>query len=109
MYVYNLDKETFEPVLENTIVNFMQCNNMLFSANRAYCATYKTNQTGFNIYNRKYTHDFRAKVDSKNFEGCLGLNVSTLDVILVSNINKIHMFDAKTFEEVKDNLIELTI
>jgi len=35
---------------------------MMFGSKVRYCITYKTNQKSFDIYRRKYEHDFRVNV-----------------------------------------------
>ena len=43
VYFYLIDKETFEPKLENVMFNFMQCSQMMFGAKVRYGITYKAN------------------------------------------------------------------
>jgi hypothetical protein len=43
IYFYLIDKETFEPTLENVMFNFMGCNQMMFGSRVKYGITYKTN------------------------------------------------------------------
>ena len=64
IYFYLIDPETFEPTLENVMFNFMGCNQMMFGSRVKYGITYKANQKSFDIYRRKYEHDFRIPVVS---------------------------------------------
>jgi len=53
----------------------MQCGNMIFGELQKFCITFKSNQAGFDKYNRKMVHDFRVKVNHENFENSLGFNL----------------------------------
>ena len=50
IYFYLIDPETFEPILENTIWNYMKCNQMMFGQYVRYCITYKYNQMSFDVH-----------------------------------------------------------
>lgn len=52
IYFYLINKETFMPILENVMFNFMNCNQMMFGSKVRYAVTYKTNQRSFDIYRR---------------------------------------------------------
>lgn len=95
---YLIDKETLQPILENVMFNFMQCNNMMFGSRVRYCVTYKTNQKSFDIYRRKYWHDFKVPILNENLEGSVCLELQTMNTFLVSKIDKIIMYDSETFE-----------
>jgi len=43
IYFYLIDKETFEPNLENVMYNFMSCSQMMFGTRVRYGITYKAN------------------------------------------------------------------
>lgn len=43
IYFYLIDKETFEPIFENVMANYMGCNQMMFGSKVRYGVTYKTN------------------------------------------------------------------
>ena len=72
IYFYLIDKETFMPKLENVMFNFMNCSQMMFGALVRYGITFKTNQPGFQVYTRKYFHNFKVAVTTENFEGAVG-------------------------------------
>ena len=63
IFFYLIDPETFEPTLENVMYNFMGCNQMMIGSKVRYAITYKTNERGFDIYQRKYMHNLRVCVD----------------------------------------------
>ena len=62
IYFYLIDPETFMPTLENVMFNFMGCNQMMFGSKVKYGITYKQNQKSFDIYRRRYEHDFMIPV-----------------------------------------------
>ena len=62
IFFYQIDKESLEPKLENTMNNFMNCSQMCFGIKVKYGITYKTNQKSFDIHRRKFEHDFRVNV-----------------------------------------------
>ena len=66
IYFYLIDKDTFEPIFENVMSNYMNCNQMMFGSKVRYCVTYKTNQKSFDIYRRKYWHDFKVPITDEN-------------------------------------------
>lgn len=43
IYFYLMNRETCEPILENVMYNYMNCNQMMFGSKVRYCITYKTN------------------------------------------------------------------
>lgn len=58
IYFYLIDPETFMPTLENVMFNFMKCDQMMFGSKVKYGITYKNNSCSFEIYRRKYEHNF---------------------------------------------------
>lgn len=62
IYFYLIDPDTLEPTLENVMYNYMSCSQMMFGSAVRYCITYKTNQKSFDIYRRRYEHDFCVNV-----------------------------------------------
>ena len=63
IYFYLIDKETLEPIFENAMYNYMNCNQMMFGSKVRYGVTYKTNQRSFDIYRRKFQHDFKVSIN----------------------------------------------
>lgn len=73
VYFYEFDEETSMPKLQNVMMNFMFCGNMIFSDDSKFCISYKQNQVDFLRYSRKMKHDFRVEVVSENFESAFGI------------------------------------
>lgn len=107
IYFYKIDLESLEPVLDNVMFNFMACSMMLFGSQVKYGITYIFNKTSFEIYKRKYEHDFLVPATEENCEGSKGLELKTLDAFLVSKTNKIVMYDSETFYEIEELPIKL--
>ena len=87
IYFYLIDPITFEPTLENVMYNFMGCSEMMFGSRVRYGITYKTNQKSFDIYRRKFMHDFKLNVVSANLDGSRGLPIESMGAFLVSKID----------------------
>ena len=76
--------------------NYMHCNQMMIGAAKRFSVTYTSNQNQFDIFTRKYMHNFRVTVDATNFESQIALEISSSNIVLVSLINKIILFDVLT-------------
>ena len=97
IFFYLIDKETFKATLENVMYNFMGCNQMMFGSKVRYSVTYKTNQRSFDIFRRKYWHDFKVPLSNENLEGSLGLELENINTYLIAKVDKVMMFDCDTF------------
>lgn len=93
IYFYLIDKETLEATLENVMFNFMNCNQMMFGSKVRYCVTYKTNQRSFDIYRRKYVHDFKVPISFGNFEGSDGIEIPSINAFICSEVDKVNVYD----------------
>lgn len=99
----------YVPVLENVMYNHMQCSSLIFGSRVRYGIAYKTNTRGFDIYTRKYEHDFKVNVHSQNLERCHGVNVQTMNRCLVSKIDHIAVYDINNYQEMKDEEIKVNL
>lgn len=72
---------------------------MMFGSKVKYGITYKSNQRSFDIYTRKFTHDFMVPIMSENLEGSKGLELESMNAFLVSKVDKIIMYSTSKFEE----------
>lgn len=107
IFFYLIDQETLEPILENVMYNYMNCTQMMFGSKVRYCITYKTNQKSFQIYRRKYLHNFKVTVNNENLEGSKGLEFSKISVFLVTKVSKVIMYDSETYQEIGEIPIKL--
>ena len=100
VYFYLIDKVTFMPDLENVMYNYMGCNQMMFGRRVRYGITYKSNQRSFDIYRRKYMHNLKVCVNNDNLEGSFGIALESMNCFLVTNIDKVIMYDSDTFQQI---------
>ena len=74
----------------------MACNQMMFGPKVKFCVTFKTNQRSFDVYRRKYSHDFRVPIYTDIMENSFGLEIKSMNKFLVSKVNKILVHDCET-------------
>ena len=109
IYFYIIDMETFEVTLENVMNNFMNCSVMMFGKQVKYCITFKNNESGIDIYRKKYEHDFKVCTVEMDLDGSRGLPVMSMNAFLVSQIDTIKFFDIDTYKEVKQCEIKVEL
>ena len=93
IYFYLIDPVTFEPTLENVMNNFMNCTQMLFGSKVKYGITFKTNQKAFDIWTRRFNHNFMINVDNENLNGAIGMSMESMNAFLVGKGDQIKFFD----------------
>ena len=71
---------------------------MMFGRKVRNGVTYKTNQTGFDIYQRHSMHNLRVCVTAEDFEGSRALEIGSSNVFLVTKTDKILMYDCLSFK-----------
>ena len=109
IFFYLIDFETWMPTLENVMDNFMNCSIMMFGPKVKYGITFKTNEQSFDIYRRKYVHDFKVVTVNQDFDGSRGLPVESMDAFLVSSVKNIMFYDIHNFKEIKDCRLEFPL
>ena len=60
---------------------------MIFGPKVRYGVTYKTNQKSFDVYKRKYHHDFTLPLNQINMEGAIGMELNKINAFLIANID----------------------
>jgi len=61
---------------------------MMFGSKVRYGITYKTNQKSFDIYRRKYEHDFKVPIIvKKDLEGAVALELEKMNSYVVAKID----------------------
>jgi hypothetical protein len=100
IYFYIMDLETFEVKLENVMNNFMNCSVMMFGKMVKYCITFKSNESGIDIYRKKYEHDFKVCTVEMDLDGSRGLPVMSMNAFLVSQIDTVKFFDIDSYKEI---------
>jgi hypothetical protein len=88
IYFFLINETTFMPELENVMGNFMQGSQMMFGPKVRFSITYKANQPGFQIFRRKYFHNFKVRLTDYNNEGSKGLNLPSMKKYIMSDIHE---------------------
>ena len=78
--------------------NFMGCNQMMIGSKVRFAVTYKTNERNFDVYQRKYMHNFRVCTDDQNFEGSKAIEIISSNLFLVTMIDKVLMYDCENLQ-----------
>jgi|TARA_B110000503_G_C6791187_1_gene267335 hypothetical protein len=66
---------------------------MMFGARVRYGITFKANQPGFQVYSRKYFHNFKVAITTNNYEGSVGSNLSLMKSYVMAEKTKIGVYD----------------
>lgn len=107
IYFYKIDEVTLIPHLENCMYNFMGCSQMMFGTRQLYSLTYKSGQSGFNIYKKKYLHKFLVTQSDQSYQWCFGLAINPLNQYLVAYENKIQVLDQTDFSIKQELMIPI--
>ena len=98
VYFYLINQETLEPTLENVMFNYMKCNHLMFGSKVRYGVSYKSNQRSFQIYRRAFWHNFKVPITQENLERSKAIELTSLNVFMVTKIDKVIIYDCETFE-----------
>lgn len=66
IYFYIVCKNTLRVKLENVMANYTKCSQLLFGPRVKSGITYQSGQNGFQIYTRKYYHNFKVSISAEN-------------------------------------------
>ena len=66
---------------------------MMFGSKVKYGITYKQNQKSFDVWSRKFTHNFQVPVLEKNLEGSFGADLPSMNAFCVAELDKIQIYD----------------
>lgn len=69
IYFYWVDPATLTPVLENVMYNYSACNTMMIGPAKRFAITYQNGSKAFDLFSRKYMHNFRVQIEKRNLEG----------------------------------------
>lgn len=100
IYFYRIDRKTLRPILDNVMLNYMSCTQAILGSRSRSCVTYKSNEKIISVHRRKYAHDFKVKINGKDFQGSIGLEVASMNCFLVSYTDHILIYDLDTFQQV---------
>lgn len=101
IYFFKIDPDSFEPILDNVMFNFMDCSMMLFGSKVKFGICYKFLSNSFEVYMSQYEHDFLVPVVEEDCEGSKGLELKTINSFLVTKVDKIIMYDSETYQEIE--------
>ena len=87
----------------------MQCSQMMFGRKKKYCITYKEHQKSFDVYTRKYEHNFKATIVEGNCARSRGLLIPSMNAFLVSYGATIKFYDIDRFQEFVESKIEIPV
>ena len=89
--------------------NYTQCNNMMIGPAKRFAITYAFGEKKFDLFRRKYMHNFRVQIDKNNLEGQKAVEISSANLVMVSNNDQILLFSNLTLSrcgEIKIPLLE---
>ena len=72
---------------------------MLFGKRVRYCITYTAGEASFTVYTRKYQHTFVPVIQENNFINSTGIVISSMNALVVTQLDKIKFYDINGFEE----------
>ena len=101
------DSDTFKPVRINTMMNFFETGMLVLGDKAPYAVAYKEDQPDFKMFTRKMHQDFKAVVNTKNFENALGMTIEDVNHFFVADDEKIFMFDDITYEKMYEIDLDL--
>lgn len=72
---------------------------MMIGSHKKYAITYKANERGFEIYQRKFLHDLRVCINASNFEGAKSLEIVSSGMFLISKVDEIIIYDNNIYKD----------
>lgn len=108
IYFYIVDKKTLEAKLENAMINYMKCSQMLFGPRVRSCITYKSGQNGFQIYKRKFFHNFKCTISEEKLENACGANLHEMGAYCLANGTSFSICDGESFSLIQKLNIPIT-
>ena len=75
---------------------------MMFGSKVKYGITYKTNQKSFDVYRRKFEHDFRVTTVELDLDGSRGLPIEDMNAFLITKSDRIEFYDIDTYKEIDE-------
>ena len=87
---FNIDKKTLMPQIRSVMNNYMECSYLMFGRGTGkdgvqnFCICYKSDSINFDIYQRRYQHNFKTPVAKGDFEGSKSLELQNLGAFLVT-------------------------
>ena len=107
IFFYLIDKKTYKPTLENVMFNYMGCSHLMFGSKVRYGISYKTNMRSIQIYRRAFWHNFKVPILVENLERSKALELPSLNMFIVTKVNKVIIYDSETFQYYSELPIKL--
>lgn len=79
------DADTFKPKCVNSMVNFFETGMLVLGDKAPYAIAYKENEPDFKMFTRKMHQDFKATVNTQNFENALGMTIEDVNHFFVAD------------------------
>lgn len=70
---------------------------MMFVPRVRFCITFKHGQPGFDVFRKKYNHGFKCHLVEENYNKSLALELTKMKSFMVTQKDKIHVYDSSTF------------
>lgn len=77
------------PKLENVMMNFMGCSQMMFGSKVRNCVTFKQNEQDFYVWCRRYQHNFKCRISKTDLEKAVGVNLYTSHQYVIAHGHQI--------------------
>ena len=75
-----------------------------------YAITYKVNEQSFELYRKKYNHDFKVPVITKeDFEGAIAMDMPSINSFVVAWQDQIKFFDSDTFKAREEIILPINL
>ena len=65
--------------------NFLKCSQLMFGSRVLFGIAYKENQAGFQIFSRKYYHNFKVQISKENMIGSKGCTLSSMNAFIITH------------------------
>jgi hypothetical protein len=75
------------------MLNYMNCSQMMFGTKVRYAITFKAGEPELCIYQRKYFHHFMVQLNTENYEGSYGCNLSSINMYAIAKKHTVEIYD----------------
>ena len=82
---------------------------MMVGIKEKYSIAYKTNEKEFDLYRKKYEHDFKVAVVKEHFEGSKGLFLNQNNCLLVYAKSEVRFYKAVDYTLLPDHTLNIPI
>lgn len=72
---------------------------MMFGSRVRYGITYKATNKSFEVYKRKFQHNFKVTILEENLQGSKGIEFEKLGIFFITKTDKVVQYKTETYEE----------